>query len=584
MPSIRRSLMIYFLVLMSVTLVGVGATVDRFVSSAGAAREAADTRRLRQDYEVRCRETTEKFDDELLIHAQNLARELRKEYWSAVNRSGEVWLRTQMQLALAALGDGLSAWNAATTIAATNHQGVLWSAYWLVLPSSLDDRDHPGWFQIHLPRELIGRPSPVRPARQSVELPLDTDTLDRYPSLPDDYHKHDDVQAGTEGTFRRVVVRYPLGRLNRPQSRPRESGRPPTAAPVPAGTPPPLPSLYVQYARRKSELDAILDGHRDKLDTDLAELQATTRNDSRQVLLLLLALGAGVLAALLVGSWWLVRRGLKPLKTLTTAVSRVSEKDFRLILKREDLTQELVPIHARLTDTLDALRRAFDREKQAVGDISHELRTPLAALRTTLDVSLRKPRDAEQYRATLSDCRDIARQLSKLVDRILMLASLDSGEAAPSRMPVELVEMATECLAVIRPLADSQSLTLTVEMPKELRATTDADKLREVLMNLLHNAVEYNRPGGSVTLTLQRRGQDIRMDVCDTGIGMTPDVQGKIFERFYRADASRHAVGIHAGLGLAIVKEYVARLHGTIEVQSTPEVGTRFTVIVPAVI
>jgi len=103
-------------------------------------------------------------------------------------------------------------------------------------------------------------------------------------------------------------------------------------------------------------------------------------------------------------------------------------------------------------------------------------------------------------------------------------------------------------------------------------------------MNLLHNAVEYNRPGGSVTLTLQRRGQDIRMDVCDTGIGMTPDVQGKIFERFYRADASRHAVGIHAGLGLAIVKEYVARLHGTIEVQSTPEVGTRFTVIVPAVI
>jgi len=353
---------------------------------------------------------------------------------------------------------------------------------------------------------------------------------------------------------------------------------------MPAGTPQPLLSLYVQYARRKSELDAILEGHRDKLDADLAELRAMTRNDSRQVLLLLLALGAGVLAALLVGSWWLVRRGLKPLKTLTTAVSRVSEKDFRLLLKREDLTEELVPIHERLTDTLDALRRAFDREKQAVGDISHELRTPLAALRTTLDVALRKPREAEQYRITLSDCRDIARQLSKLVDRILMLASLDAGQASPSRLPVDLADMATECLAVIRPLAESQNLALVGDFPKELRATTDPDKLREVLMNLLHNAVEYNRPGGTVTLKLQRLGSEIRVDVTDTGIGMMPDVQEKIFERFYRADASRHAVGVHAGLGLAIVREYVNRLHGTIEVHSSPSEGSRFTVVVPAAI
>ena len=592
MPSIRRSLMAYFLGLMSLTLVVVGVLMNRFVTGAIAARQTSDEQRLKQDHEVRCRETTEKFDNELLNHAQNLAGELRKDYASAVNRNGDLSLRSRTHLARVALGNSLSGWNAIVATAAMFDTKIRWTAFWLTLPSTLDDDpvrrsleegDRPGWFQIHLPRTPIGRSPPIHPARQTVVFPLDPDALDRDRTLPDDYHKHDNVDMGTEGTFRRVVVRYPLLVRLGPTPRSRDAGRPTGGTSVP-GTAPPLPALYVQYARHKSELDTTLDAHREKLEADLAELRELTRRDIREILLLLLGLGAGVLMALLVGSWWLVQRGLKPLKTLTTAVGRVSEKDFRLPLKREDLTEELVPIHARLTDTLDALRRAFYREKQAVGDISHELRTPLAALRTTLDVALRKPRDAEQYRVTLSDCRDIARQLSKLVDRILMLASLDAGEASPSRMPVDLVEMAKECTAVIRPLADSQNVTLTLDVPKELRATTDPDKLREVLMNLLHNAVEYNRPGGKVTLELHRRGQEIVLEVSDTGIGMTADVQSKIFERFYRADASRHAVGMHAGLGLAIVKEYVARLHGTIDVTSTPNVGSRFTVVVPTVI
>src|SRR5262249_23322211 len=132
---------------------------------------------------------------------------------------------------------------------------------------------------------------------------------------------------------------------------------------------------------------------------------------------------AVTILALLVGSLILTRSGLKPLDRLTTAVSQVSEKDFQLPVAAADLTAELVPVHGKLTDTLGALKRAFEREKQAVADISHELRTPIAALGVTLDVALRKTRTPEQYKQTLAECRDINTQLGQLVERIMTLAT-----------------------------------------------------------------------------------------------------------------------------------------------------------------
>jgi signal transduction histidine kinase len=236
-----------------------------------------------------------------------------------------------------------------------------------------------------------------------------------------------------------------------------------------------------------------------------------------------------------------------------------------------------------LTQTLDLLRRAFAREKQAVADISHELRTPIASLLATLDVALRKPRTPEQYRTTLEDCRAITRQLSQLVERIMTLASLDAGTARTNRVRIDAAEVTAGCASVIRPLAAAHGLTLEVRAAPPLELETDPDKLREVLVNLLHNAVEYNRPDGNIELTGARQNGRIVLEVRDTGIGMTPEVRERIFERFFRADPSRQATGVHAGLGLAIVKEYVERLGGTIAVESEPGVGSTFRVELPAV-
>jgi signal transduction histidine kinase len=142
--------------------------------------------------------------------------------------------------------------------------------------------------------------------------------------------------------------------------------------------------------------------------------------------------------------------------------------------------------------------------------------------------------------------------------------------------------VASGCAATIRPLAESHGLSLTTDLRPTPTVSTDPDKLREVVINLLHNAVEYNRPGGSVTLSVREgNGGRVVVEVSDTGIGMTPDVRERIFERFYRADPSRTATGVHAGLGLAIVKEYVARLGGAISVESEPGRGSTFRVTLP---
>jgi signal transduction histidine kinase len=340
--------------------------------------------------------------------------------------------------------------------------------------------------------------------------------------------------------------------------------------------------LYVQAARPLDTLDPILATYEQERHNQIDQIDA----EANQTLKLVRGTIAGIVAvtmlALLIGSLILTRRGLAPLDRLTAAVSRVSEKDFQLPVRAADLSTELAPVHARLTDTLDALKRAFEREKQAVADISHELRTPIAALGVTLDVALRKTRTPEQYKQTLAECRDINAQLGQLVERIMTLATLDAGTNRAALTRVDAADVASRCATVIKPLAEAHGVGLSTAIAHPLPVTTDPDKLREVLMNLLHNAVEYNRPGGVIELSATRDDHDrVTFGVRDTGIGMAPDVRDKIFERFYRADPSRTATGVHAGLGLAIVKEYVARLGGTIAVDSTPNVGSTFRVTLP---
>ena len=390
----------------------------------------------------------------------------------------------------------------------------------------------------------------------------------------------------------------------------------------------------------KARLDEALAEYQDQLRNNQAEHADRSRATLAKLRGRLFWISLITFVATMAGGYWLVRVGLAPLRRLSDAVSQVSEKDFRLPVDEQHLPVELQPIVERLNQTLAMLKRAFAREKQAAADISHELRTPVTALLTTTEVALRKPRSPEEYRELLEDCRLSGQQMSQLVERLLALARLDAGVDTLRPRQVDVAGLAKQCADLVRPLAEARALRLGVQTQRgqkggevvtkrmedggskiedgeamvpssilhppssilhppsspqsttspphhlttspPLFVNTDPDKLREILNNLLHNAIEYNRAGGSVDVEIERQNGYLLVAVRDTGIGIAPEKRQHIFERFYRGDPSRQADGLHAGLGLAIVKGYVDLMGGSIAVDSVEGQGSTFRVLLPA--
>jgi heavy metal sensor kinase len=363
------------------------------------------------------------------------------------------------------------------------------------------------------------------------------------------------------------------------------------APPMPAAPPPPMAKgpprfsffetyYFVLFAVDTAPIDASVAALQRERDERISQVESDTALALRELRGRLLAISALTFVGILVGGFVLIRIGLAPLQRLSDAVSQVTERDFRLKLDTTKLPVELRPIADRLTQTLDQLHQAFTREKQAAQDISHELRTPLAALTTTLEVALKKSRSPADYRELLEECRLSARQMSHLVERLLELAKLDAGVVRLKLSNFDLVELAQECASIVRPLAQARDIALAVHAPSAVLLEADADKLHEIISNLLSNAVEYNRDQGRIDLTVDASGDRISLSVQDTGIGIVPEARERIFERFYRTDPSRHADTPHCGLGLAIVQSYVELMHGTITVDSDAA-GTTFRVELP---
>ncbi len=377
---------------------------------------------------------------------------------------------------------------------------------------------------------------------------------------------------------RRVVLQASGG--------PREDPRPPASSSGGRRRAYRGPTIYVHCAASLDKHGAVLGAYRRQRDDELAKLADETQDSLRDLRRWLWGISLAVFAATALGTFGLVRLGLLPLRRLSYAVSQVSAKDFRLPLDGQPLPLELRPIANRLTNTLDLLKRAFAREKQAAADISHELRTPLAALLTTTEFGLRKPRSVDHYRELLSDIHASAQQMNQIVERLLTLARLDAGVDRLRMQAVDVAALAQQCADVIRPLAEARGLKLSVEDGSTAAdgsgsMQTDPDKLREIVSNLLHNAIQYNRPGGAVDLRVERRNGTLQVEVKDTGIGIAAEARERIFERFYRADPSRGGDDLHAGLGLAIVKEYIDLMGGSIGVESTPGQGSTFRVLLP---
>ena len=385
------------------------------------------------------------------------------------------------------------------------------------------------------------------PKLGSSSLPIDTQNF--APGLAV-FWDRDDVTLDDGTLLHRVILKASNPRLffghpggngpppNAPQFGPQKPAPPPDRQ----ARPPRVPqrqSIFIQCAYDISTKDAEFKALEDRLHTEKENLTVENEQSLANLRRNLWAISSLTFLATVIGSFVLVRQGLLPVHRLCDAMDEISPKDFRLPLDATKLPAELRPIADRLSHTLMMLKCAFAREKQSTADISHELRTPLAALLTTTELALRKLRTNEEYREFLNDCMLSARQINKAVERLLTLARLDAGVEQLRPREVAVDEIARECSAVIRPLAEARGLSLHLSCdPATLR--TDPDKLREIINNLLHNAIQYNQPGGSIDLRVRPQDNGAVIEVVDTGIGISAEARPQIFERLYRADRSRH--------------------------------------------
>ena len=241
---------------------------------------------------------------------------------------------------------------------------------------------------------------------------------------------------------------------------------------------------------------------------------------------------------------------------------------------------------SRLAETFNHLFQGIDSAvgqlRQFVTDASHELRTPLSVLHGETELLLSKPRNAEEYRKTLSDFGDEFKKLNRIVEGLFTLSMADAGQLQLMSEPVYINEVLEEACALVTSRALAKNIVIVRALNEEISYSGDEAFLHELFLIFLDNAIKYSSEGSRVLVTLEQDAGKIRAHFQDQGIGISSEHLPFIFERFYRA-VPHSSGGTHSGgLGLAIAQAIVRAQGGAIECQSAPGVGSTFTVVLPA--
>ena len=297
-----------------------------------------------------------------------------------------------------------------------------------------------------------------------------------------------------------------------------------------------------------------------------------------QILLALVPLGLGLAAA---GGAWIAGGALAPVRAMARKAREITAEDLARRVPRRGADDELDYLADTLNAVLARLEAAFGELRRFTADAAHELRTPLTALKGGLEVALRHPRSAEEYARTLRDSLEEVNGLVRLAEDLLLLSRATAG-AGLARRRVELEPLLLEVFDIGLRLAHGTGITVRMGAVEPAAVTGDVTALRRLLLILVENAVKYTPEGGLVELSLSRVGEEIRVGVRDTGIGIDPADAGRIFEPFVRLDDARSRETGGAGLGLAIARSIALAHGGGITLDSAPKAGSLFMVHLPS--
>jgi two-component system OmpR family sensor kinase len=299
----------------------------------------------------------------------------------------------------------------------------------------------------------------------------------------------------------------------------------------------------------------------------------------RLALMLIVCGAAGAVIAAAVAAR-LARVALRPLDEAAAAIGTVNETNLDRRVDQNFLPPELRPMARQLNRMLGRLQTAFEQRRRFVADASHELRTPTAAMITTMEVALRRPRSAPELEEALGICLTEARHMRQLVQALLRQVRADGESVAEDVSDFDASELVTQCANLAQSLAREKQILLVDDVNGALPVRAEASRLRSVVMNLLSNAIEYNKSGGSVEVSARLQGTSAEIRVKDDGPGISPEDLPNLFQPFYRAGKSRQSDG-HLGLGLFLVESHVKAMGGECRVESQLGQGTTFCVRMP---
>lgn len=282
-------------------------------------------------------------------------------------------------------------------------------------------------------------------------------------------------------------------------------------------------------------------------------------------------------------TYFLTKKTLTPLQKLTSEVSQIQAQNLSTQLAVPNSKDEIAQLTSSFNEMLARLDNAFSTQKQFSANAAHELRTPLAVLQTNLEVFEKKQEpEMVEYRQLFTMIKEQTARLSQLVGTLLDMTNLKS---VPRTDQVTLEELVDEVFCDLDPVAEKAGISIHFDDSSSQDSHTNVTGsyvlLYRAVYNLVENAIKYNRPNGSVTVSVKEKNSQVMILVKDTGIGISPENQKKIFDPFFRVDKSRSRAMGGAGLGLALV-DSIAREHGgSVKVLESNEKGSIIALMLP---
>ncbi len=281
----------------------------------------------------------------------------------------------------------------------------------------------------------------------------------------------------------------------------------------------------------------------------------------------------------IIGGYVFASRLLAPIKKLLHTVRSAQDGDFQSRILTDKSSTELNELSILFNTLLDRIERLIEGMQQTLDNVAHDLRTPVSRIRAAIELTLRESHGEAELKEALLQCAKDSEKLMDHLNVLMDVSEAQSGIMALQQMAIPVEEVLQEIVSLYEFMAEEKSVRLQIEAAPQLTIWADPQRIRQVLANLVDNAIKYSHEHGLVTLEANVEADNVQIVISDSGIGIAPEDLPKIFDRLYRGSKSRSGKGL--GLGLSLVKAIVQAHQGSVHVKSQLGQGSQFIVSLP---